>query len=141
MAFQHIFYYIYSSILLHLFTNNIKLNYHKKPRSSQQYMMLIVRGVRPTRPENMPDSYWELIQKCWKENPNDRPTFAEIVEELKDDKYAIEEFGMKTNLDELHRYQNRIDLCGITDPSILNKEIAKLVEVGKMIKSFFKKYI
>lgn len=46
---------------------------------------------------------------CWKQNPDERPTFSEIVEILKHDKFAIEEFEMRTNLDELHEYQNRID--------------------------------
>lgn len=45
---------------------------------------------------------------CWKQNPEDRPTFNEIVEILKNDKYALEEFGKKTNLDQLHEYQKRI---------------------------------
>ena len=44
-----------------------------------------------------------------KQDPKERLTFDEITEILKDDKYAINEFGMQTNLDELHEYQNRID--------------------------------
>ena len=40
-----------------------------------------------------------------KQETEDRPTIQEIVEELKDDKYAVEEFRMKTLLDELHEYQ------------------------------------
>ena len=77
--------------------------------------MCINKGKRPKRPENIPDSYWELIQKCWKQDYKSRPTFEELVEELKQDKYAIEEYGMKTNLDELHEYQKRIDFCGILE--------------------------
>ena len=42
-------------------------------------------------------------------NPRERPSFEEIVELLKDDKFALEEFGMKTNLNELHEYQKRIE--------------------------------
>ena len=57
----------------------------------------------------MPDHYWDLIHMCWSETPEKRPSFDEIVEELKLDKYAIEEFGMKTHLDELHEYQARVD--------------------------------
>lgn len=51
----------------------------------------------------------ELIQKCWKQNPSERLTFEEIVNILKDEKYALEEYGMKTDLDDLHEYQERID--------------------------------
>ena len=72
-------------------------------------MMKIGRNYRPKRPENIPDHYWDLIQKCWQQNPDDRPTFEEIVNILKDDKYALEEFGVKTDLEQLHEYQKRID--------------------------------
>ena len=52
------------------------------------------------------DHYWELIQRCLVNDPKKRPSFAEITDLLKsDDKYALEEFGMKTNIDELHDYQ------------------------------------
>lgn len=54
---------------------------------------------RPDRPENIPDHYWELIQLCWKEKPEELPTFEEITKLLKSDKFALKEFGMKTNLD------------------------------------------
>lgn len=70
--------------------------------------MKIGRGKRPIKPEIMPDCYWELIQKCWYQNDSNRPTFDEIVEEFKYDKFAIEEFGVKTNLDELHEYQRKV---------------------------------
>ena len=36
-------------------------------------------------------------------------TFDEIIELLRDDKFAINEFGMKTDLDDLHEYQKRCD--------------------------------
>lgn len=58
----------------------------------------------------MPQNYWELIQKCWEQEPSERPSFDEIVEILKSDKFAINEFGLKTNLEKLHDYQDRIDI-------------------------------
>lgn len=63
----------------------------------------------PLKPDSIPDHYWTLIQQCWDQDERKRPSFAEITEILKNDKYAIEEFGMKTNLEQLHEYQNRID--------------------------------
>ena len=64
---------------------------------------------RPSFDESIPDCYRCLIESCWSQDPSERPTFEEIVEILKSDKYAIEEFGMKTDLDELHNYQDRIE--------------------------------
>lgn len=51
----------------------------------------------------------ELITKCMKENPCERPSFDQIIDILKDDSFALDEFGMKTDLNKLHEYQNRID--------------------------------
>lgn len=57
----------------------------------------------------IPEHYWELITKCMKENPCERPSFDQIIDILKDDSFALDEFGMKTDLNKLHEYQNRID--------------------------------
>ena len=81
----------------------------KKRLTQYELFGHIAKGWRPSRPELVPDHYWDLIQKCWHQNPNERPTFAEITEILKNDIYAINEFGMKTDLNQLHEYQNRID--------------------------------
>lgn len=101
--------YAFAFIIYKMFSIEVKFTDLKKIRSPQQYMRHIGKGKRPMKPESIPDIYWDLIQQCWKQNPAERPTFEEITEILKDDKFAIEEFGMKTNLDELHEYQRRID--------------------------------
>ncbi|KAK8846911.1 hypothetical protein M9Y10_019479 [Tritrichomonas musculus] len=72
-----------------------------------KYVDFISRS-RPPKPRNMPKHYWELIERCWKEDPDNRPTFSDITEILKNDEFAIEEFGMKTDLEQLHEYQRRI---------------------------------
>lgn len=56
----------------------------------------------------MPDCYWELVCNCWKNSHEDRPSFDEIIEMLMDEKFALEEFGMKTDIYELREYQNRV---------------------------------
>lgn len=101
--------YAYGILLYRMFSNDLRFRDNRPIRSSQQFMMEIGRGNRPARKENIPDVYWELIQQCWKQDPNDRLTFDEIVEILRNDKYALEEFGMRTDLDELHRYQDKME--------------------------------
>lgn len=97
--------YAYGFFLYEMFSPEIKFNGKTKLNNLKN----IEKGKRPIRPNDIPDHYWKLINDCWSHNPDDRPTFDEILDILKDDKYAIEEFGMKTNLEQLHEYQNRID--------------------------------
>ena len=70
----------------------------------------IIQGMRPCRTQFIPDPYWDLIQQCWDSNPEARPTFEQITEILKDEKFALEEFGMKTDLNQLHEYQRSVDI-------------------------------
>lgn len=101
--------YSYGMLLYKMFSDKIDFGDGMKIRSHQKFWMKIGKGLRLIKPERIPEHYWELIQKCWQQEPPDRPTFDDIVEILKDDKYALEEFGMKTNIQELHDYQRRID--------------------------------
>lgn len=63
----------------------------------------------PKKRDNIPDHYWDLLKKCWNITPEKRPSFDEIVDTLKNDKFALNEYSMNTNLDELHEYQQRIE--------------------------------
>ena len=40
------------------------------------------QGLRPAVPMFCPENYAELMQRCWAENPEDRPDFGEILETL-----------------------------------------------------------
>lgn len=97
------------AIMIYLmFSENIILN-GKIQKGISQFVNQLLQGRRPSRPENIPDSYWDLVQLCWAPNPDDRPNFEEITEQLKEDKFAIDEFGMTTDLDELKRFQVQFD--------------------------------
>ena len=110
----------------------------KKKPTCFQIMERIYDGARPIRLDTIPDHYWDLIQRCWQKNPLDRPSFNEIVDILKDDKFALEEFGMKTDLKALHEYQNRVDSNEVTrlkaEVSALKKKL-ELIENPKNPKS------
>lgn len=96
--------YSFAIILYQLFSFNFKFvgKHHSHYNNFRN-------RERLERPENIPDSYWNLINQCWAHDPEVRPTFEEIVERLKSDEFVIEEFGMKTDLDQIHDYQNRIE--------------------------------
>lgn len=51
-------------------------------------------GFRPEI-KGIPDSYKNLIEKCWVQNPDERPSFDEIIEELESDEGFITELVEK----------------------------------------------
>ena len=46
-------------------------------------MLDILEGKRPEITEDTPESYADLMKKCWDPNPENRPTAKEIYECLK----------------------------------------------------------
>ena len=102
--------YAFAFFLFLMFSSTIEIegvkNIHAAPF---QYMVKIKKGKRPYRRPEIPDVYWELITRCWDENPEKRPSFVEITNMLRSDKYAINEFGLTTDLDQLHEYWGKMD--------------------------------
>ena len=99
----------YAFFLYGMFTGLFGYKNAIKSRHYFDIIKYLKSGKRPKLSKEIPEPYIELIEKCWHQNPDERPTFEQIVEMLKYDKYAINEFGMKTDLDELHRYQEKIN--------------------------------
>ncbi|WVF67901.1 hypothetical protein IAT40_002663 [Kwoniella sp. CBS 6097] len=42
----------------------------------------ILEGIRPPKLDNIPVPLWELLTRCWRENPKERPRFEEISQKL-----------------------------------------------------------
>jgi serine/threonine protein kinase len=80
-------------------------------RIRQTYMNKIKSGRRLRRVSGIPDFYWNLIERCWSGNMDERPYFGEIVKELMEnrEKYA---FWDGINLNEVKEYENRILSAG-----------------------------
>lgn len=102
----------------------------------------IKNGYRPSFPQNLivNEGIKELIQKCWSQNPSDRPNFASIVEILKKDEIAE---SMNVNLDDFHFY---IDLVNKTPKSykpnfidFITNEVKSFISNSKS--STFKNYL
>lgn len=45
-------------------------------------MKAVVSYERPARPEMAPDEIWASVEKCWEDDPLDRPSFEQIAAEL-----------------------------------------------------------
>lgn len=58
--------------------------------SFKALLNMINTGSRPEFTEKTPEPYRKLISKCWSQNPDDRPTFSEILKELKKCEFLTE---------------------------------------------------
>ena len=94
--------YAFGMLIYITFEDQIQLAVKKAVRSSEQYMMNIAKGIRPKKSDKIPELYWDLLCKCWAQDPEERPTFTEITSILRSDEYAIEEYGQQTDLNALH---------------------------------------
>lgn len=66
----------------------------------------IISGLRPDFPKAIPKVYQILISSCWDQDPENRPTFNEIADVLKDNK------GFITDLIDEKKYQEYINNFG-----------------------------
>lgn len=73
--------YAFAVTLLSLFTTNYKF-VGVQPRTISQLINKVTSGKRYVIPNDVPKFYVNLIQKCWANDPNERPSFDEIVKEL-----------------------------------------------------------
>ena len=51
-------------------------------------MVKVTSGYRPSIPPEMPVLLQGLMQKCWSGDPSSRPTFADIIEEIRESQRA-----------------------------------------------------
>ncbi|XP_072021732.1 tyrosine kinase receptor Cad96Ca-like [Amphiura filiformis] len=50
--------------------------------SSREVIVQIQKGYRLPKPKHCSDEMYEMMQSCWRTNPNDRPTFKTLRDEL-----------------------------------------------------------
>ena len=79
---------------------------------------ICIEGYRPDISIEVPPSYRDLIERCWSQEPSERPTFDEIVEELKTKDDFISDV---IDSNEFYDYIDFIDNSQITFNA--NKEI------------------
>jgi hypothetical protein len=62
------------------------------------FVAIVTLKTRPERPSALKeDGVWALLQKCWQPDPEDRPSFAKILDVLKDEFDVRLESGMSSN--------------------------------------------
>ena len=101
--------YAFSLIVYEIMTN---LKPFKELKNVVQIQKEVVeRGKRPQITETVPDCYKKLIEKCWSQEPKEKPTFAEIVDILRNNPEFINE---KVDSKEFQKYVKMIDDSNIT---------------------------
>ena len=50
--------------------------------SNRDTVQYINSGYRLEKPENTPDDVYEIMSNCWKNNPEERPSFSDIYQTL-----------------------------------------------------------
>ena len=119
--------YSYGMFLYRLLSSRFYFN-----QSFNAFLREITRGKRPTMKDEIPDCYQDLIQRCWCQDPKERPTFVDIVNELKNEEFILP----NTDSDELFEYQKKID------SEKVDSEKAESFKENKIsLKLFFEKYI
>ena len=68
--------YAYGVILYQLFTGQVLFN---EKISTFELGKKVINGERPIIPDYVSNFYNKLIQLCWHQDPNQRPTFLQIV--------------------------------------------------------------
>jgi hypothetical protein len=63
----------------HLFTTEIAMSDDKPLKNHAQLVLRMMQGIRLKLVPSIPEPYQQLIQKCWDQQPDERPAFADIV--------------------------------------------------------------
>lgn len=58
--------------------------------SNSEVMSSVQRGYRMPKPENCPTELYDIMSSCWKNKPEDRPTF-DYMQSVLDDFYTATE--------------------------------------------------
>lgn len=96
--------YSFSMIVYQIVIGQIKT--FKKNESTLLMLHEIGEGVRPEMADETPACYRELIERCWDADGQKRPTFDQIVLQLRNDERFVSE---KVDREEFRAYVESID--------------------------------
>jgi hypothetical protein len=63
-------------------------------RIKEAVQAALLRKDRPARHPQTPDWLWGLMQRCWNEDPESRPTVDEIIREM--DQFVVRSLYVKS---------------------------------------------
>jgi len=75
----------FGMVVIEILTNRIP--YHEL-KNDAQVVLAVYAGQVPQKPDqynsSIPDSIWAIAERCWANNPGDRPSASELREELQE---------------------------------------------------------
>ena len=90
--------------------------------SPEQISYEMINGYRPKLNYNIPECYLNLIESCWLEDPKKRPTFSDIVKELRTNPEFITSYVDKTefisyvsNIQAIYKNSDSSNICKKSD--------------------------
>lgn len=78
--------YSFAMVCYEILTGNLPF---KDVGSLKSVKEMVLEGLRPHLPNDCPPLLKVLIEKCWSQKPEERPTFAVVCSELKYLKYLL----------------------------------------------------
>lgn len=91
--------------------------------------LICIKGKRPMFESPIPKPYQVLIERCWSSNPEKRPTFAEIVNELKTNPDFITD---EIDKDKYFEYVKYVDNFPVSfDENKRNKQLVDIYQSNK----------
>jgi serine/threonine protein kinase len=100
--------YAYACTLYALFTEPHTFDNGRNLSNLSTVMMVanaVMRGARFVRTPEIPDYHWDVITRCWVDDPDARPQFRTLVEEFhRDHAYLLE----GADRDEVLEYEERV---------------------------------
>ena len=91
--------YSYSLIVYEIITDNQAFSLMDQ---SKLMSKIINKNYRPTLNDQIPAFYQNLLQRCWSKDPEERPSFDQIIDELDNSRELI---SSEVNNDEYLQYQ------------------------------------
>ncbi|KAG0708297.1 kinase-like domain-containing protein [Suillus ampliporus] len=99
-------------------------------KNFSQISIELSRKATPTRPKDVTNHHWNLIQKCWSRNPDHRPTPKEVFENI--DQFGNDDSQVRQP-NHLNRWQIFIYLI---QPSISNQPVDLTGQINGDVKDF-----
>ena len=116
--------YSFAFVLYSILTNEEPyMNYNQY----EFFMNVIHNGERPEMNSKIPPPFQSLIQRCWSQNPSERPTFDEIVDEISGKKeYLLNDVDSS-------KFYKYVELMSQNKTELIEKEFEK-IDIKKELK-------